>query len=82
MSELRIMAPSIGIDDKALEPIIHDLDIVEELNWRPISLLSNMYKILSRAINTRLNKIVNRVCSRSQKGFYNSRYTQEVLINV
>ena len=51
-------------------------------NWRPISLLSNMYKILSRAINTRLNKIVNRVCSRSQKGFYNSRYTQEVLINV
>ena len=31
MSELRIMAPSIGLDDKALEPIIHDLDIVEEI---------------------------------------------------
>ena len=51
-------------------------------NWRPISLLSNMYKILSRALNERLNKIVNRICSRAQKGFNKSRYTQEVLINV
>ena len=41
-----------------------------------------MYKIISRAINTRLNKIVNRICSRAQKGFNNVRYTQEVLINV
>jgi hypothetical protein len=51
-------------------------------NWRPISLLSNMYKIISRAINNRLNKVVNRICSRAQKGFNDSRYTQEVLINV
>jgi hypothetical protein len=51
-------------------------------NWRPISLLSNMYKIISRAINNRLNKIVNRICSRAQKGFNNQRYTQECLINV
>ena len=26
-------------------------------NWRPISLLSNFYKILSRAINNRLKKL-------------------------
>jgi hypothetical protein len=51
-------------------------------NWRPISLLSNMYKILSRAINNRLNKVVNRICTRAQKGFNNRRYTQECLINV
>jgi hypothetical protein len=51
-------------------------------NWRPISLLSNMYKIISRAINNRLNAVVNRVCSRAQKGFNDARYTQEVLINV
>ncbi len=51
-------------------------------NWRPISLLSNVYKIISRAINNRLKTVVNRVCSRSQKGFNSSRYTQEVLINV
>jgi hypothetical protein len=51
-------------------------------NWRPISLLSNMYKIISRAINNRLNKVVNRVCSRAQKGYNSCRYTQEVLVNV
>ncbi len=51
-------------------------------NWRPISLLSNMYKIISRAINTRLNSVVNRICSRAQKGFNSKIFTQEVLINV
>ena len=51
-------------------------------NWRPISLLSNMYKIISRALNARLDKIINRICSRSQKGFNKTRYAQEVLINV
>ena len=57
-------------------------DLSQLKNWRPISLLSNVYKILSRALNNRLNTIVNRVCSRAQKGFNDSRYTQEVLINV
>jgi hypothetical protein len=41
-----------------------------------------MYKILSRAINARLKKIVNRICSRAQKGYNSERYVQEVLINV
>jgi hypothetical protein len=41
-----------------------------------------MYKIISRAINARLNSVVNRICSRAQKGFNNQRYTQECLINV
>jgi hypothetical protein len=57
-------------------------DLASIKNWCPISLLSNLYKILSRAINARLNSIVNRVCSRAQKGFNSQRYTQEVLINV
>jgi hypothetical protein len=57
-------------------------DLTSIKNWRPISLLSNLYKILSRAINARLNSIVNRICSRAQKGFNSQRYTQEVLINV
>jgi hypothetical protein len=57
-------------------------DLTQLKNWRPISLLSNVYKILSRALNNRLNKVVNRICSRAQKGFNDSRYTQEVLINV
>jgi hypothetical protein len=51
-------------------------------NWRPISLLSNFYKILSRAINNRLKGVVNRVLSRAQKGFTKSRQIQEVIINI
>jgi hypothetical protein len=50
-------------------------------NWRPISLLSNFYKILSRAINNRL-PVVNRVLSRAQKGFTRSRQIQEVILNI
>ncbi len=41
-----------------------------------------MYKIISRAINSRINKVVNHICSRAQKGFNSQRYTQECLINV
>ncbi len=50
--------------------------------WRPISLLSCMYKIISRAVNNRLKTVVNRFTSRAQKGFTNHRYIQEVLINM
>jgi hypothetical protein len=50
--------------------------------WRPISLLSCLYKILSRAVNNRLKSVVNRFTSRAQKGFTKHRYIQEVLINV
>jgi hypothetical protein len=49
---------------------------------RPISLLSCMYKILSRVVNNRLKSVINRFTSRAQKGFTNHRYIQEVLINV
>jgi len=57
-------------------------DISKLNNWRPISLLSNLYKVISRALNNRLTKVVNRICSRAQKGYNNQHVTQEVLINV
>jgi hypothetical protein len=50
-------------------------------NWRPISLLSNFYKIISRVINTRIQGVVDRVLSRAQKGFTKSRQIHEVIIN-
>ena len=50
-------------------------------NWRPISLLSNFYKIVSRAINNRLKSISNRILSRAQKGFNQKRCIQETIIN-
>jgi len=57
-------------------------DISQMKNWRPKSLLSNFYKIISRAINNRLNKIAGRIMSRAQKGFTKNRQGHEVLINI
>ncbi len=51
-------------------------------NWRPISLLSCLYKVISRALNNRLKKARSYIFSRAQKGFTNDRQIQEVLINV
>ncbi len=38
-------------------------------NWRPISLLSCLYKAISRALNNRLKKASGYIFSRAQKGF-------------
>ena len=57
-------------------------DLSNIKNWRPISLLSNLYKIISRALSNRLKTTTDRITSRAQKGFTSSRYLQEVLINV
>jgi exonuclease III len=56
-------------------------DVSKVKNWRPISLLSNFFKIISRLINTRLQVVVDRILSRAQKGFTKSRQIQEVIIN-
>jgi exonuclease III len=51
-------------------------------NWRPISLLNCFYKIISRAINYRLQSFCDRIMSRAQKGFTPSRYLHEVVLNI
>ena len=51
-------------------------------NWRPISLLNCIYKILSRALNNRLKTVNDKLTSRAQKGFSQTRQIQETLINV
>jgi Reverse transcriptase (RNA-dependent DNA polymerase) len=56
-------------------------DLTQIQNWRPISLLSNLYKIISRAINGRLKKVAQRILSRAQKGFCPNKYMHEVIIN-
>jgi hypothetical protein len=57
-------------------------DCTKIKNWRPISLLSNFYKILSRAVNNRLKKVSDRILSRAQKGFTQTRQIHEVIINL
>jgi Reverse transcriptase (RNA-dependent DNA polymerase) len=51
-------------------------------NWRPISLLSCFYKVVSQAVNNRLKKFSYKFTSRAQKGFTPSRQLHEVLINI
>jgi exonuclease III len=57
-------------------------DISNIKNWRPISLLNVLYKVMSKALNNRLKKISGKIVTRSQKGFVDKRYIQECLINI
>jgi hypothetical protein len=57
-------------------------DITQLKNWRPISLLSCLYKVISRALNNRLKQVTGFIFSRAQKGFTSDRHIQEVLMNV
>jgi len=51
-------------------------------NWRPISLLSCYYKLLSRVINVRLGKVIDKITGRSLKAYTCNKYLQEVIINI
>jgi hypothetical protein len=57
-------------------------DLTKIKNWRPISLLNVIFKIISKAIDTRLQKITEIVLSRGQKGFTNKRQLHECIINI
>jgi hypothetical protein len=56
-------------------------DVSHIKNWRPISLLSWFYKILSKAVDARLEKVIDKVTSLAQKAYNKKRYIQEALIN-
>jgi hypothetical protein len=57
-------------------------DLSNIKNWRPISLLSCFYKVISRTINNRLKLFNDKFFSRAQKGFTSSRHIQEVILNI
>ena len=46
-------------------------------NWRPISLLSVLYKLASSAIAARMNTVLNKLISQDQTGFVKGRYIGE-----
>jgi hypothetical protein len=50
-------------------------------NWRPISLLSCYYKIISKALNARLGKVIGKVTTMAQKAYSPDRYMHEAIIN-
>lgn len=49
-------------------------------NWRPITLLNVSYKILSKAMAIRMEKILPKIISPTQTGFVRGRYILENLI--
>jgi exonuclease III len=56
-------------------------DVSHIKNWRPISLLSCFYKIVSKAVDARLEKVIDKVTSLAQKAYNKKRFIQEALIN-
>jgi exonuclease III len=57
-------------------------DISQMKNWRPISLLNSVFKIIAKAVDFRLQKINEIVLSRGQKGFTSNRQLHECIINI
>jgi hypothetical protein len=56
-------------------------DTTQLKNWRPISLLSCYYKIISKALNVRLGTVIGKVTSMAQKAYSPDRYMHEAIIN-
>jgi hypothetical protein len=56
-------------------------DVSQIKNWRPISLLSCFYKLISKAVNNRLELVIDKLTSIDQKAYSKRRYIQEALIN-
>jgi hypothetical protein len=56
-------------------------DTTQIKNWRPISLLSCFYKVISKAVNRRLDRVIDKLTSLNQKAYNKDRYIQEAIIN-
>jgi exonuclease III len=51
-------------------------------NWRPISLLSCMYKLTSSAITGRIKNVYDKIVSERQKAYSKNKCIQEAVINI
>ena len=54
-----------------------DANLKDLSNWRPITLLNVDYKIASKAIATRIEKVVPLLINSNQTGFVKGRYVGE-----
>jgi hypothetical protein len=48
-------------------------DLAQIKNWRPISLLSCFYKLISKAVNNRLELVINKLTSINQKSLQQTK---------
>lgn len=59
-----------------------DLDRQEVANWRPITLLNVDFKILSKALASRIQTCIHQIISTDQTGFIRGRYIGSNLLNI
>ena len=60
-----------------------DSDLTDLYNWRPITLLNTDYKIASKVITKRIEKVLTHLINPDQTGFITGRYIGQnvILIN-
>jgi hypothetical protein len=73
---------SASFDSAGIRLIPKKGDCSQIKNWRPISLLNCIYKVIAKALDMRLSKINEIILSRAQKGFTSKRHIQECVINI
>lgn len=70
---------TLGLEDERLHPTAYDGNIsllpkkgrnmLRVKNWRPLTLLNNDYKILSKALSNRLQSVLDYIIDEEQTGF-------------
>ena len=48
-------------------------------NWRPISLLNVDYKIMTKSLSKRMEKVIEKIIHQNQSGFIKERFIGEVI---
>ena len=56
-----------------------DKDIHYLKNWRPVSLLDTDYKILTKALAQKLQKVMGTIVNEDQVGYIKGRYIGEAI---
>ena len=59
-----------------------DQDLLLLKNWRPLTMLTLDYKILAKALDTRLKKVLPFVIDKTQTGFMEGRNIMTNIINL
>ena len=63
----------------------NDKDLRHLANWRPVSLLNTNYKILTKLLAIRLQKVIPSIINSDQVGYIKNRYIGEnitILYNI
>ena len=80
MVEKEELYPNLRTASIKLIPKKGDCSMIK--NWRPISLLSNVYKVFSKAFANRLKRFIDSNTSDTQKAYSKTKVIHEALMNI